>query len=266
MTMFDSSQPTLFEETELPSMSSAVASRARTSHSLADALASKVSALVSGENTGDLLANDDPASSSWRTCQACLVSGWEPFSETWPRSGMMLSGTACQLAPSAPLTGEIVSGLLPTPTTSEGTGAWHSKRKQGGANLRTVVQMLPTPTAKANMLAPSMQKWPAHRNLVPTPRASDGERGGRGELLHYVKTGTPRGPLLATPTSRDWRSGKASAATMAKNSRPLSEQIGGSLNPTWVEWLMGFPTEYTALEPSATPSSRKSPNSSDEQS
>jgi hypothetical protein len=51
---------------------------------------------------------------------------------------------------------------------------------------------------------------------------------------------------LATPTARDWRSGKASEATHAKNSRPLSEQVGGALNPTWVEWLMGFPLEWTA--------------------
>jgi len=26
----------------------------------------------------------------------------------------------------------------------------------------------------------------------------------------------------------------------------------GQLNPTWVEWLMGFPTGYTELNPSET--------------
>jgi len=56
----------------------------------------------------------------------------------------------------------------------------------------------------------------------------------------------------ATPTAKDWRSGKASDATMERNSRPLSEQIGGSLNPTWVEWLMGWPLGWTDLKPSAT--------------
>jgi hypothetical protein len=45
---------------------------------------------------------------------------------------------------------------------------------------------------------------------------------------------------VATPIARDRKSGKASQATREKNSRPLSEQIGGSLNPTWVEWLMGY--------------------------
>ena len=32
----------------------------------------------------------------------------------------------------------------------------------------------------------------------------------------------------------------------------------GALNPTWVEWLMGFPIGWTALRPSETPSSHKS--------
>jgi hypothetical protein len=40
----------------------------------------------------------------------------------------------------------------------------------------------------------------------------------------------------------------------------ISSAIGGQLNPTWVEWLMGFPLEWTVCEPSATPSSRKSRN------
>ena len=32
----------------------------------------------------------------------------------------------------------------------------------------------------------------------------------------------------------------------------------GSLNPTWVEWLMGFPAEWTVLDASEMPLSRKS--------
>jgi hypothetical protein len=36
------------------------------------------------------------------------------------------------------------------------------------------------------------------------------------------------------------------------------------LNPTWVEWLMGFPTEFSACTPSEMRSSRKSRRSSDE--
>ncbi len=34
---------------------------------------------------------------------------------------------------------------------------------------------------------------------------------------------------------------------MDRNSRPLSEQIGGSLNPDWVEWLMNWPITWSCL-------------------
>jgi len=37
----------------------------------------------------------------------------------------------------------------------------------------------------------------------------------------------------------------------------LTDPNPGHLNPTWVEWLMGFPIGWTASEPSATPSSHK---------
>jgi hypothetical protein len=41
---------------------------------------------------------------------------------------------------------------------------------------------------------------------------------------------------------------------------------GGALNPTWVEWLMGYPAEYTVLKDWAILSSRKSSKKSAKQS
>jgi hypothetical protein len=38
----------------------------------------------------------------------------------------------------------------------------------------------------------------------------------------------------------------------------LSTKAGGTLNPTWVEWLMGYPAEYTDLKHWETLSSRRS--------
>jgi hypothetical protein len=40
----------------------------------------------------------------------------------------------------------------------------------------------------------------------------------------------------------------------------LATVVGGSLNPAWVEWLMGYPLGWTDLGGSATRSSRKSRN------
>jgi hypothetical protein len=85
----------------------------------------------------------------------------------------------------------------------------------------------------------------------PTPNSEDGgsEQTHRGvgtrlKLLGAARTVTG----WPTASARDWRSGKASPGTMERNSRPLSEQIGGQLNPTWVEWLMGFPLGWTDCE------------------
>ena len=93
---------------------------------------------------------------------------------------------------------------------------------------------------------------------VPTPTATDGRRGAE-TLEAKRKRGAHVGVSLndyvarwPTPTARDWRSGKASEATRSRNSRPLSEAIGGLLNPRWVEWLQGFPEGWTNLEDSET--------------
>lgn len=98
------------------------------------------------------------------------------------------------------------------------------------------------------------------RGPLPTPTASrygtrnNGDpRDGRGS---YRTAGSPsldtmaaRGQLpgpLPTPMARDWRSGRASAETHAKNSRPLSEVAGGHLHPRFVEWMMGLAQGWTA--------------------
>jgi hypothetical protein len=83
-------------------------------------------------------------------------------------------------------------------------------------------------------------------------------------------------PTWPTPTSRDHKDGTAQSCRNVptngllgrvihqRESLPTSTAIvvSGSLNPTWVEWLMGYPLEWTVLKDWATPSSRKSRNGS----
>lgn len=80
--------------------------------------------------------------------------------------------------------------------------------------------------------------------MWPTPEASDAS-GGRvaKEFGGQRPSGAKRAVSLGTAVAHR-------GAT------------GGSLNPTWVEWLMGFPLGWTDCEDSATPSSPKSPNGS----
>jgi hypothetical protein len=174
----------------------------------------------------------------------------------WPCSGMTAAGQCWELPTLERRTKGTGSGLWPTPTTSDG-GANHSTdavTKRGhGINLLGAVQMWPTPIASdsrgsSGRPAPGKQvqlvdavKWPTPTVCGNYNRKGASPTSGDGLATAVLK--------CATPTARDWRSGKASQATMERNSRPLSEQIGGSLNPTWVELLMGWPANWTDLQP-----------------
>lgn len=109
-------------------------------------------ALVYGPSALVYLGKFDPITQSLKTSQRCLVAtagdGFSEFCSTFPRSGIMRSGTVYELPPLAPSITAIGSGLFATPT------------------------------AKGNQLAPSMQKNPGCRKIFPTPRASDYKDSG----------------------------------------------------------------------------------------
>lgn len=55
---------------------------------------------------------------------------------------------------------------------------------------------------------------------------------------------------LMTPNARDWKdSGPVQGARKSPN---LGTQLGGPPNPAWLEWFMGWPVGWTALEPLET--------------
>ena len=60
----------------------------------------------------------DPNTCSWRTHQTSLLGGWEPFSETWPRWGMMQNGEFWGLDTPEPIMRVTGSGYWPTPQVS----------------------------------------------------------------------------------------------------------------------------------------------------
>jgi len=79
--------------------------------------------------------------------------------------------------------------------------------------------------------------------------------------------------MWATASSRDWKDNPGEWMFNATNpdgsERNRTDQLArqvyvaentqsGSLNPTWVEWLMGYPIGWTDLKDSEMPSSRKS--------
>jgi hypothetical protein len=51
-----------------------------------------------------------------------------------------------------------------------------------------------------------------------------------------------------TPTAHNAKETNA-PSEHRRNTPTLAAQAGGSLNPTWVEWLMGWPLGWTDLKP-----------------
>ncbi len=95
--------------------------------------------------------------------------------------------------------------------------------------------------------------------LLPTP--TDASKGGgssrSGDRIDEIPTlqGMARSDKWPTPANRDYRfPNKKSYAERGGGSKgeQLPNAIGGPLNPNWVEWLMGWPIGWTALEPLAT--------------
>ena len=129
----------------------------------------------------------------------------------------------------------IESGLLPTPTANDATGSEYAYSK-GDHSKKT----LKLPGA-------------AKRRLYPTPTASVGGPEvlkAQSEKHTGLKLETAA-RLYPTPTSRDYRdTGDCTNVPvnglLGRTVHPSQEM--GSLNPDWVELLMGYPAGWTRVD------------------
>ena len=122
--------------------------------------------------------------------------------------------------------------------------------------------LLHTPRAKANQMAPSMNSGWRQPEMWPTPIARDYKGARKPETLKAVgrdaKNSLPdavRSGLWPTPTANE----DAAGTPNGKMQRQLGNHPDirgttpeqwkcGTLNPQWVEWLMGYPEGWTDLE------------------
>jgi hypothetical protein len=209
----------------------------RTSASPETGLGSTVPALGSGGTWRGSLARYDLDSRLWKTPQLSLLEASGECSVTWPSSGSMLNGACSERMMLVPTTDASGYGFLPTPAATR----WTSNK--GGAAGRVGPERL------------SLDGM-AIRGIWPTPTASDSDRGGgrfgRGNLDPWP-----------TPTAGDANaSGAAGYSTDSgrHSGTTLTDAVAGSapngrlgrLNPTWVEWLMGWPLGWTDCAPLET--------------
>lgn len=217
--------------------------RAKTSAPLEKELGSPALDRDYGKKWPGLFATYSRDSSTWKTVQCSLFGDSEPYSETWPRSGMTRNGYAYLRPIVAPTIFETASGLWPTPVASEAKAGARTPDGKRGARLTDIIkrpELWPTPCATE-----ARQGLQIRRN---------GKQGRQQSLTTAVRMQLP------TPKARDYRTGDKpenrrtrEKMTGKKHSPDLNDVAapGGQLNPTWVEWLMGWPIGWTELEPLA---------------
>lgn len=190
--------------------SSVVASRAKIYQTQAEEPALPESVVDSGGNCYEPFAWYDHSTSSWKTWQRCFIGGWESFSETWPKAGLMRNGVAFRLMTSAPhIYGKEFGLLVQTPIKSNSIPS---------QKLRDAKNRLPT-------VKEYTRGWWERKGmkLYPTPIASDNR---------------DRGNISSPCVQRRLEKGKQ--ITLSQ-----SLQGTGLVNPRFIEWLMGFPDGHT---------------------
>lgn len=193
------------------------------------------------------------------TCETCLKAPWKP-------------STSSAAGSPANLFRWRVNGKVKViyAGCGQNSPAWWLSYDRDGCCWKTCPDCLPSRTARVPQSSLILPRWATMRNGVvflrqplehltadpdgsawPLLDANAGARGGQHPMrINPVRSFTINDAVKMAPTltSRDHRSGKASQATHDKNARPLSEQVGGLLNPTWCEWYQGFETGWTELE------------------
>ncbi len=177
----------------------------------------KVREAVCGPKSSALLASFDPVTCSLKTSQQSFLSDPDsmPCSLTLPTWGLMRAGAVYEL----PMLERLISGI-------DG-GAW------------------PTPSAN-NYEQDDLTALLARRERI---KAQGINGNGFGLTLgNAVK-------IWPTPASRDYRHPNAKSYAErggGKKGEQLPNAVGGSLNPTWVEWLMAWPLGWTVSKHWAT--------------
>lgn len=169
-----------------------------------------------GPSSNGSLKSSGRRSSSRKTCPVSAEGDLTSCSEDLPISGMTRSGFVYRLRPWERRISGRGSLQLPTPRSQNGEER----------NSRAWVRPLDQPQNLENFVG----RYP-RTGMGPTPTARLGTQGG------------PQAKRYLDPK----RSNDLDDAVAYQEEKP------GQLNPTWVEWLMGFPIGWTDLDPSETP-------------
>ena len=181
------------------------------------------------------LAYWDHGLSSWKTYQLSLLGEAPPCLEKLPAVGMTRSGKLYPRKAWERRTLESAGSVWPTPTLDS---QFNRKEKyaQGGTPLIVAIKWA-TPTVNGN--------HNTRKHCKKNQRSGDG-------LTTQVKKNWP------TPLARDYKGHNSIQGTRRKDGKSRMDglpnaakwtgtELEGSLNPDWVESLMGYPAGWTTL-------------------
>jgi len=208
---------------------------AKTSHPQEKEQELTESAAECGEKWHASFVKYSPDLRLWKTHQCSLLGDLEPFLETWPQWGLMRNGECWEQQTLAQTTSATASGLWATPAASDGQRGGTITDKMTGQSLP---QMVNTPA-----------KWPTPQASDNRPRATFASTQRRMEMGKQISLEAK--VKWTTPTAHMAKETNAPSEYL-RNTPTLTAQAGGQLNPTWVEWLMGWPLGWTDLKPLAT--------------
>ena len=185
-----------------------------------------------GRTRSEPLGRWDPGSQSVKTCQGSLLTGTpEPWSGSFPKSGMTVAGALYPPPKSAHRTGglgggalRIEQGYVPTPTASNRPNRANALPRKSLVDLAQEGEvMFPTPltTDAPDHGGPPNKNANTKQGLWPTPRATDGAKGGsptNDNLPAEVK----RWP---TPAVRDSKDSGTEPSQWVRHTPGLSIQV-----------------------------------------
>ena len=207
-----------------------------------------------GEKWRGSFVKYDQDLSLWKTHQCSLAGDLDEFLETWPQWGLMRDGECWEQRTLERLTKGTESGLSPN-----GVDSFHAPNTTGldsGSNSRRALkkhkETWPTPTAsQARSEGMILQMRQLVESGTLTVAEAEAMIGGSLTPKRMSKWPTPvcQDSRHATtrhldPKNQHWKSNLGEVVMSMEK-----PNIGGRLNPTWVEWLMGWPLGWTDLKP-----------------
>lgn len=177
-------------------------------------------------------ARYDRATASWKIHPCLFPEDSMSCSVTLPRWGTMRAGELSERTMPERLTSGTGSGLGVSWLTP---CAMDSNPIKGGNLYQTetgTVRHMREDGRSSNRGLTAQVMWP-----TPTVACATGGQTSR--------SGDRKGELLLSGAVKQWPTPMAEGHGMSN----LNDTIGGSLNPTWVEFLMGWPLLWTSMEP-----------------